>query len=229
MEAAKFIVTPEGLEESSAPRKETGVLRVLAGFFSYLFHPVFVPIYLIAFLLFTEPFLFPGISGREKVLTLGRAFVNYSFFPLISVLLLKGLGLIKSIRLGDRKDRIIPFIICNIWYFWIWYVWRNLPGVPYELVVYALGVFLASSMGLLANIYIKVSMHGLALGTTTLFLCRLCFMPESSNISIYLALSILITGLVGSARLILKEHSLAEYYWGVGLGALAVVCAGFIA
>jgi hypothetical protein len=229
--STQLFITPEGLQQSDEkPSYSPGpALKGLANFLSYLFHPVFVPMYVIAFLLFVEPFLFVGASKPEKVLTLGRAFINYTFFPLISVLLLKGLNLISSIKLKERKDRIIPFIICNIWYFWIWYVWRGLPGAPHYLIVFALGVFLASSMGLLSNIYLKISMHGIGLGTATTFLCLLAFDPSSTNITVYLALAMLITGLVGTSRLLLSAHTPREYYMGLGVGALAVMIANWVA
>ncbi len=227
MEAAKFVVTPAGLKEMDGRPLHPG-LRIASHILSVLFHPVFIPMYVMAFILFAEPFLFAGASAKYKWLTFGRAFVNYTFFPLISVALLRGLNLIGSIRLKDRKDRIIPFIICNIWYFWIWYVWRTLPGVPPYLVVFALGVFLASSVGLLANIYLKISMHGIALGTALAFVCLLTLDPNSPNLSAYLALTLLITGWVGSSRLLLGDHTPREYYLGLGVGLLAIISANMI-
>ena len=229
--AEKLFITPDGLQQEGEiqPHPVNPVIKVIANILSYVFHPVFVPVYVIAFLLYVSPFLFVGASPAEKGLTLGRAFINYTFFPLVSVALLKGLNLISSIKLRDRKDRIIPFIICNIWYFWIWYVWRGLDGVPHFLVVFALSVFLASSIGLLANIYLKISMHGIALGTASAFLYLLTVDPSSDNITVYLALAILITGLVGSCRLVLSEHSPREYYFGVGVGVLAVLIANLVA
>ncbi len=228
--STQLFITPHGLHQADEkpPYAPNPVLRVIANFLSYLFHPVFVPLYVIAFLLFVEPFLFVGASGPEKILTLGRAFINYTFFPVISILLLKGLNLISSIKLKERKDRIIPFIICNIWYFWIWYVWRGLPGAPHYLVVFAFSVFLASSIGLLSNIYLKISMHGIGLGTATAFLCLLSFDPSSTNITVYLALAMLITGLVGTSRLLLSAHIPREYYLGLGVGTIAVIIANWV-
>ncbi len=229
MEQTKLVVTSEGLTETHSEFRFSPIIKGIANFLSYIFHPAFVPIYIILFLLYAEPFLFVGASPKEKALTFGRAFINYTFFPIISVLLLRGLQLIKSIKLETQKDRIIPFIICNIWYFWIWFVWRGLPGVPHFLVVFAMGIFLASSIGLLANIYIKISMHGIAMGTATAFLALLTVDPSSSNITIFLALAFLLTGLVGTARLILKAHTPKEYYFGLGTGLLSILIANIVA
>lgn len=228
---AKLVISTNGLEEIGDQQKSADinpVSKAAANFISYFFHPVFVPLYVIALLLFVEPFLFVGTTSFEKVLTFGRAFINYTFFPLVSVFLLRALKFISSISLKERKDRIIPFIICNIWYFWMWYVWRGLPEVPHYLVVFAMSVFLASSAGLVANSYIKISMHGIALGTATAFLCILAFDPSSANLTVYVAMALLITGIVGTSRVLLAAHTLKEYYWGVGAGVFAVITANLL-
>ena len=151
----------------------------------------------------------------------------YSFFPMVSVFLMKALNFISSIRLKERKDRIVPFIACNIWYFWIWYVWRNLPQIPHEAVVFAMSVFLASSIGLLFNIYMKISMHAIAIGTAIAFLTGLSFV-YGSEMSLYLAIAMLIGGLVCTARLVLNDHEPKEIYWGLATGVMAVLLANIV-
>lgn len=201
--------------------------KVIATFLSYVFHPVFIPIYVIYFLLYVEPFLFYGTTEDGRLMVLLQGIVNYTFFPLISVLLLRGLKFIPSIKLKERKDRIIPFIICNIWYFWIWYVWRNLEGMPREMVVFSMGVFMASSIGLLMNIYIKVSMHGIALGTAVSFLCLLGF-EYGQGMGIYIMIALLIAGLVSTARLLLSDHTAWEVYLGLIAGTLGLLIAQMV-
>lgn len=203
------------------------LLRWLASLLSYLFHPVFIPVYLVYFFLFIEPFLFVGIIPQQKVLTLIQSFLMYTFFPLVSILLLKALKFIPSIKLKERRDRIIPFIICNIWYFWIWYVWRNLPQVSPEMVIFAMGVFLASSIGLLFNIYMKISMHGIALGTAVSFLCMVA-LQYGLGWGGYIAIALLITGLVGTARLLLSDHTAQEVYWGLAVGVMGICIAALV-
>lgn len=212
-----------GLRETE--EKFHPALRGAAIFLSYLFHPVFVPVYVIGFLLFVQSFLFVGYSDKQKIVTLIQAILMYTFFPLISVALLRALKFINSIKLNDRKDRIIPFIICNIWYFWMWYVWRN-TEMPREMVVFAMSAFFASSIGLLLNIYMKISLHAIAIGTAIAFLCGLSF-HYNIHFGIYLSIAIFIGGAVCTARLILRTHRSAEIYWGIAAGVLAVLLANF--
>lgn len=217
----------EGLQEVEEKAQQNLALRAVANFVSYVFHPVFVPVYVIAFLLFVQPFLFVGFEARQKMLIIVQSFLMFTFFPLISVGLLKALKFISSVKLKERKDRIIPFIICNIWYFWIWYVWRNLPQIPHDAVVFAMSVFLASSIGLLFNIYMKISMHAIAIGTAIAFLVGLSFQYDIS-FGLYLSVAFLIGGAVCTSRLILNDHQPAEIYWGLATGVMAVMLANII-
>lgn len=217
----------DGLQEVATGQKQNPLLRAAAVLFSYIFHPVFVPVYVIVFLLFIQPFLFVGFHEGNKVRILLQTVQMYTFYPLVSVLLLKALKFISSIKLETRKDRIIPFIICNIWYFWLWYIWRNMPQLPTELVVFAMSVFLASSIGLLFNIYIKISMHAIAVGTAVAFLTGLSF-QYPMGFGLYLSIAFLIGGAVCTSRLILNDHNPAEIYWGIATGAMAVMLANII-
>ena len=220
----KFIVDKkEGLREVEEVRHHPA-LRAMATVLSYIFHPVFVPVYVMAFLLFLQPFLFVGYGDKQKILVLAQSLLMFTFFPLVSVALLRGLNFISSVKLKERKDRIIPFIICNIWYFWIWYVWRNLPEMPRETVVFAMAVFFASSIGLLFNIYMKISMHAIAIGTAIAFLTGLSFQYDI-GFGLYLSIAMLAGGAVCTSRLILNDHHPAEIYWGIATGVVAVILA----
>ena len=101
----------------TADNNETGIHpspgiagKIFAGFFSYLFHPVIIPVYISLFLLYVHPSAFSGFSEADKKQTLLIVLLNLVFFPLFSVLLMKSVGVFDSIYLHTRKDRIIPYI-----------------------------------------------------------------------------------------------------------------------
>ena len=113
------------------------------------------------FALYVHPYLFTGYSSFIKIRIFAQAAVNFTFFPLVTVLLLKGLNFIDSIYLRTQKDRIIPFVACMIWYFWVWYVWNNYGqtndgDIPRLVVQFALATFISTIIGLMVNIKIKV-------------------------------------------------------------------------
>ncbi len=199
-------------------------LRFLAQLVSYVLHPVFIPVYMVAFLLFEHPFHFLGYTDRQKVMVLLQALAMYTFFPLVTVGLLRALGFVRSFHLHDRKDRIIPLVACGIWYFWIWYVWRNLDGQSPVTVQLALGIWLAASLGLLLNSYAKISLHALSAGVS-LCLMLLLSLQENLHYGMWLSITILLTGLVCSARFIVSDHRAIEIYGGLLAGALCMLVA----
>ena len=200
------------------------ILRFVAQLASYVFHPVFIPIYVVLFLLFEHPFHFLGYSLVQKSMVFLQAFAMYTFFPLVTVGLLRALGFISSFKLPDRKDRIIPLIACGIWYFWIWYVWRNMAGQSPVTVQLALGIWLAASLGLMLNIYMKVSLHALSAGVALCFMLMLS-LQESLHYGIWLSIAILLTGLVCAARFAVSDHRAIEIYGGLFAGALCMLVA----
>lgn len=203
---------------------QPAALRAIAHFFSYLFHPVFVPVYLVVFMIYIHPYLFAGFSPFDKVRNVVMAFLMYTFFPLVTVLLLKALKFIESIQLHTQKDRVIPLVACGIWYFWIWNVWRNLPDYPAEAVQFTLAVWISSFLALMANIVMKVSLHSMAMGVMLGFISLLAF-SQDLHFGVYLSVALLIAGLVCTARFIVSDHSQREVYAGLAAGILSVIIA----
>src|SRR5450432_4063474 len=131
------------------------MIRFFAHLFSFLFHPLFIPVYATYYLVFIHPVYFDGVERGEKVWVMLRVAVNIVFFPFVSVLLLKAVGFIDSILLKTKKDRIIPYIISNFFFFWMYLVFRNQSEIPSILTSFVFSVFLSSSVALIANIYYK--------------------------------------------------------------------------
>ena len=198
--------------------------HIAATILSYIFHPVFVPVYLVAFIVYIHPYLFAGFSAFDRSRTLIMALMMYSFFPLVTVGLLKALKFIETIYLENQKDRIIPLVACGIWYFWIWYVWRNLPDYPPAAVQLSLAIWISVSLALLANILLKVSLHMISMGVMVFYMIFLAF-DQPFNPGLYISCALLISGLIGSSRLIVSDHSNLELYGGFLVGSSAMMLA----
>lgn len=201
-------------------------IKAAAQVVSYLFHPIFMPLFVVAFLLFVHPLYFAGFDLAAKKQTFIIIFINIVFFPLLSVLLLKKLGFVESIFLKTQKDRIIPYIACGIFFFWGYLVFKNQVHYPMALRQFILGMFFASSMALICNIYFKISMHAIgAGGAIGLFLYVL--KSQSMLMSVPLAAAIFVAGLVCTARFIVSNHTQKEIYFGVAVGIVAQLAAGW--
>lgn len=217
------------LREEIPPEKKyvQPALKWPAVFFSYIFHPVFIPMYAIAFLVYIHPSYFSGFSDRAKFQTIIISSINLVFFPLISILLLKALGFIDSIFLRIRKDRIIPYMACGIFFFWAYTVFKKQELYPPIMAGFILGIFLASSAALLANIYFKVSMHAIGMGGWVGLFWAIA--KEDTMLMTWpLALVILLTGIVCTSRLLVSDHTQKDIYAGLAIGFLCQLIAAYV-
>jgi hypothetical protein len=202
-----------GLPAISAPT------RVFATLISYIFHPIFLVPLMGAFLIYGVPGLYTGLDTHVKNFILLRLVANALFFPLLGILLTRALKLVSSLTMEDRKDRIIPYVITLTCYFWTWRVmqYQQFPTDPMTAMIF--GAFLSTSMALVLNSFYKISMHAIGVGGLVMFMLLLGW-QGAEGIGIPLALSILIAGLVCSARLAISDHSNKEILFGLAIGVV---------
>jgi hypothetical protein len=201
-------------------------LKYTAAFISYFFHPLFIPVYVGWFWIYVANF-FSERSDFDNIKLMISLAVNYAVLPLVTLLLAKTLGFVRSIYLRTPKDRIIPYIASGIFYFWIWYVFHN-QNFPPEIEMFSLAVFLASSIGLIANAFLMVSMHAMSVGVMATYILMLGF-STYKNFGPYISIAFFIAGLVCTARLIHSNHTVKEIYTGLAIGAVSQVVASWFA
>lgn len=199
-------------------------LRQLAGFISFVLHPVFIPVYVTAFLLFVHPVLFAGYGQPDKAKLVATIFVNLCFLPLVTVFLCWRLKFVGSMLLGTQRDRIIPLAAAMIFYFWCWFVLKNATQIPVLFRQFLLGSFITIIVAWMANIYFKISLHALGAGSMLGFILLLVFSSDGGSAG-YLAVAAVAAGLICSARLLLGAHRPADVYAGLLLGILSQVVA----
>ena len=212
-----------GMEKRELPNQPIA-LKIAAKIISWVFHPVFIPVYVLVFLLREQSYLFVALTGAKKTLTVIQFAVMYALFPVVTALLLKALGFISSIYMKTQRDRIIPYVICMIYYFWVWYVIKNQSIYPDELIQFTLSVFISSVLGLMSNAYMKISMHAMAVGAMTTFILLLALQGSISS-GVYISAVLLITGLVCTARLVVSDHTNKEIYTGLFIGVASMLLA----
>ncbi len=210
-------------------KKEQNIfIRVLAHLFSIVFHPLFIPFYVVAFLVYYHPSYFSGFSNYTKSILLRTTVLNTIFFPVISILLMKGLGFIKSVFLYTQQDRIGPYLSSMIFYFWAARIFFKFePQLAPELASFMTGVFLTTAVAMIANIYYKISMH--AIGCGGMLGIFLIIMNSNSMLMTWpLCIALLITGLVCSSRLMISDHTQKEIYMGLLVGLLCQFAAAIV-
>lgn len=202
-------------------------LRIIAKCISYIFHPIFIPLFVTYYLLYIQPYFFLGLSNENKFGRIAMVGISITFFPALTVFLLWRLKFIQSIQLRTQKERIIPYVAANIFFFWAYYVSRNQIDNPVLFTQFLLGVFIASSAALVANSFTKISMHVIGVAGVVAFLIYEAVWSGMA-MGLPISISIFICGIVCSARLLLKEHTPAEVVWGLVVGIFSQLAAAYI-
>ena len=193
-------------------------LQVLAHIVSYVFHPVLFPL-VMAVVLSRLDNQFYGIPDKQLKLWFLSIGITAVFFPIFSILIMKPLGFINSYHMPSSKERTIPLLTSMIFYFWVTHVFNTITGPPLSLKVLLLGNFWGIIAVFMVNIFTKISMHTTVAGAMIGIMLVLMWNGHV-NISIPLLISIIIAGVVGTARLILGAHQRGDIWLGYVIGIL---------
>jgi hypothetical protein len=204
------------------------MLRGAAQVLSYLLHPLWVPALVTWWLVFRHPLYALVLPDQASLRLFAMVIINTVLFPGVVALLLWRLGFIKSLQMDTSRERIIPLNISLIFYFWAYYVSRNFEGTPVAMQQWLLGVFISSCATMFLNIFFKVSMHTVAMGSLVAF----CLLQQAGDVHWprwWLIAAVLVAGITGTARMIRHAHRPGEIYAGYLAGAICQVAGWYIA
>ena len=201
-------------------------LKILAHLVSYVLHPLFIPTYFFLYLMQVVPFEFASITDWQLKLKLFSVFWLTAFFPAFAVFLLWRLKFSESIYLRTQKERIIPYIITMFFYWWMHYLSRNFTDQPVVLQFFYTGIFMATSVGLIANNFYKISLHGIGVSGLLTAVVLVSFTYPINNLP-WVVASVAIAAIVWSARMIVSDHTNKELVVGFVIGRSTQLAAFF--
>lgn len=207
------------MEQTLPAYKPNGIILFIAKVFSYIFHPLFIPTYVFLFLMYQFPTEFAGISELGLKLKLFGLFWMTAFFPAFAVFLLWRLKFTENIFLKTQKERIIPFFITMFFYWWMFYLSRNFKDQPEVMKFFFFGIFVSTSIGVVINNFIKISLHGMAVGGALTAIVLFSFYYQTS-LGLPISIATIIAGAVCTSRLVAGEHTNQEMYIGLLVGAV---------
>lgn len=211
----------EDIQGPQAKGTSSKTLRAIATFISYVLHPVFMPLVMVYVIYLITPVSFVQYDERELGLVFIQIAMATIFFPLLVVLLLKGLGFISSIFMRNQKERIIPVLSTMICYWWISHVFKNLDA-PLILQVLLRGAYWGMIVLFICSIFYKISMHTIAAGGMLgVLIVLLMLSPVRMTIPLFVGIGI--AGLSGTARLLLGAHTQFEVWTGYIFGILVML------
>lgn len=202
-------------------------LRIFAWIISVLTHPLLVLTYGLVMIISFNPYIF-GVGSVYEELPLILICFSYTFLlPLISIIFMKLIGLVSSLSLPSKQERIGPLIICIVFYTWFTInVYRN-SDIPLLVGIFAFGSVIGLSISFLINIFTKISLHTVAwgglMGLVVVMIWHfgfqtLSFLNWEVHIRLVFVLLLLLGGLISSARLLLSAHDTRDIYGGFLVG-----------
>ncbi len=193
-------------------------MKIFYKVLSYLTHPLFLTSYLASL-------YFVFLSTDHTISITDSAYrsivINTLVFPLLTVLLLKGLGFIDSIYLRTKRERIIPTIASMTFYFWAYFVARHAP-FDHALQVLLLAGFINLILLVLLGILMKPSLHLSSWAVGSLWLLHLCSQGYTIFWGIFFASFVLMI-LVAIARYKLGAHDSKELLAGLVCGIISML------
>ena len=222
-----YDLTP-AIEPAPLPQQRSP-LRTLASIVSYVFHPVFMPPVMAVVLYFLYPVPFQSLTPQALEYGFASLVLSTVFFPLFTMLLLKALGFLKTYQMRQSRDRVIPLIATMIFYFWA-YEAASYPhtlnghevAIPAIIRILLLGAYWGIIVVFLVSIFFKISMHTAAAGGVVGIMIVLMAMSPV-KLLVPLFATMMLAGMVGTARLVLREHTQAEVWMGYAAGLLCML------
>ncbi len=204
-------------------------MRVIAHAISYVFHPLFVMTYIMLLIAWINPYLF-GVyhPTNSRIVALIMMVFAYTFLiPACTSVMMKYLGFIESLEMQDRKERIGPLIVCMVCYFMMSYMFYRNAEIPNACTIFMVGSSIALSVAFFINLFSKISLHALGMGgllgmvvITMIYFSYGTFTIAGFSMSMnaLLMLVIILSGLVGTSRLLLEAHEPMDLYGGFFIG-----------
>lgn len=194
-------------------------LKKILPFFSYLFHPIFIPILGTGFyILYTTNY----DAKEQYFLLLFQVIIITFFLPMAFFYLLRTFGKVDTIMLSEASQRKIPLLMQIALTFIL--ISKSVTIIRFpELFFFFLGG-IGSTMIAFALIYakIKASIHMIAMSALSFFVIGMSIHNEL-NIVFTIATLFFTTGIIATSRLAMNAHSIEELIIGYVAGMLPQV------
>lgn len=186
-------------------------------FISTVLHPIVIPSLgvLIYFI-----FVSQSISQKQQILLLALVFGITYVIPVLTLIILKSLGIIRDSQLATIRERRMPILLMMLLFYLLGNTLVNINFLrDLGLLFYGASASLLF-VYLLFAFQIKTSLHLLSMGTVVGF-----FLIITNIYSLHLMpiimVFILLSGLLASSRLYLNAHNSNEVFIGFSLGFIS--------
>lgn len=182
---------------------------------SVIFHPLFAVTFGVLLIMGV---LLPGLNQSLILLLLFSAGYTVAL-PLLFIGVAWKLGFVSQLKMpkrGERTYALATTAICTYFFGHALGGWH----APVTMQVFVMGAAIMMTVAALLALFSRISLHTIGWGGLTALVSYLSF--SYSNLSIALALTVLVSGLVATARLRLDEHAPSQVYAGFIVGYITI-------
>lgn len=196
------------------------MLIIAARIISMIFTPFYLPLVGIAFL-FTFSYM-SMLPLSYKMLVAIIVYLLTILAPTILISLYRRHRGWTLLQLGHRRRRLGAYAISILCYLaCIWLMFRL--HIYHFIVIIVIAALIIQSLSVIVNIWWKISMHTAAIGGVAGALMAFAELFRFNPVW-WLCAIILLSGVLGTARIILRQHTMGQVVVGFFIGA---VCAFF--
>lgn len=199
------------------------ILERIATFVSTVMSPLMMPTYGIFLALWVSIMSLAPVGSRLFVLSV--VFFLTFVLPVIFVSVLVRLKKVKHFNLDDQHDRKLPYIFAIVCYA-VTALYLNSVHAPIWLIAFVIGGVLAAAIAFIVNFWWKISGHMTGIsGIIALLFFIHTYGLEAFDLFWLIIATILLAGVVGTARLVLRQHTIAQEVVGFANGFFSVALA----
>lgn len=122
------------------------------------------------------------------------------------------------IELGKKERRVVPYLLSIVSYFVCYYVMHRF-NIPHFMSNILMAALIIQILCALINVWWKISTHTAAIGGVTGALQAFAVIFGFNPIG-WTCLVLILAGMVGTSRMILRQHSLRQVCYGFMLGLI---------
>jgi membrane-associated phospholipid phosphatase len=198
--------------------REKGII-LTARVISMVFTPFYLPILgLVALFIFSYMSQMPW-SYKFQLLTM--VYLLTVVLPTVLIHFYRRHHGWSLIELGQKERRAVPYVISILCYFLCIYLMEFLHIPHFMMTIVTAALFIQITCAMI-NVWWKISTHTAAIGGVAgaLFVFAEFF---GFNPVWWLSLTFILAGALGTSRMILRQHSLAQVIAGFLVGAICAI------
>ncbi|MGV8827706.1 MAG: PAP2 family protein [Breznakibacter sp.] len=195
-------------------------MKLIARFVSLIFHPLLMPTAgLILIFNLGGPISYLPLEIKRVVLVIVAA--TTCIIPITLLPLFQMMGLIESVYMVERKERLWPILATAFSFFVGYWILNRVPVIPKFINSFIFFTIVSVILALSITLFWKVSIHMVGMGGISAVITALAwrFNPQ---LILLVATAFVVAGVVGWARLKTESHKPAEVYVGYLVGFFTV-------